>query len=112
MFKYFERNSDSDVIWFALQKFWALFALALFVVTGGLWLPQTLFPQVALIGIFNTIPSEIIYGAMAVVLIALLSILVGKFAYDSTSKSLKIRFLSWAISVSYTHLTLPTILRV
>ena len=100
MFKYFERNSDSDVIWFALQKFWALFALALFVVTGGLWLPQTLFPQVALIGIFNTIPSEIIYGAMAVVLIALLSILVGKFAYDSTSKSLKIRFLSWAILIA------------
>jgi hypothetical protein len=97
LFKYFERNSDSDVIWFALQKFWALFAIALFVVTSGLWLPQTLFPQVALLELFNGFPSGIIYGAIAVVIIALFSILLGKFSYDTIPRSLKIRFLSWAI---------------
>ncbi|MBT4694842.1 MAG: hypothetical protein HOB73_16020 [Planctomycetaceae bacterium] len=99
MFKYFERNSDSDVVWSALQKFWALFAIALFVVTSGLWLPQTLFPQVALIELFNGIPSTIIYGAIAAVIIALFSILLGKFSYDTIPRSLKIRFLSWAIVV-------------
>ena len=99
LFKYFERDADSDVIWFALQKFWALFALALFVVTCGLWLPQTLFPQVALIELFNGFPSEITYAAMAVVFIALLSILVGKFPCDSMPRSLKIRFLLWGILV-------------
>ena len=99
LFKYFERDSDSDVSWFALQKFWSLFAIALFVVTSGLWVPQTLFPQVALIELFNGFPSEIAYGAMAVVFIALLSILVGKFACDSTPRSMKIRFLSWGILV-------------
>jgi hypothetical protein len=99
LFKYFERNSDSDVVWFALQKFWALFAIVLFVVTSGLWLPQTLFPQVALIELFNGLPSEIIYGAIAMVIIALISILLGKFSYDTIPRSLNIRLLSWAILV-------------
>jgi hypothetical protein len=100
LFKYFARNSDSDVVWFALQKFWSLFAIALFVVTSRLWLPQTLFPQVALIELFNGFPSEIIYGAIAVVIIALFSILLGKFSYNMIPRSLNIRFLSWAILVA------------
>ena len=97
MFKYFERDSDSDTIWFALQKTWALFAIALFVVTSRLWLPQTLFPQVALMELFNGFPSEIAYGAMAVVFITLLSILLGKFSHDSVPITLKSRSLLWTI---------------
>jgi hypothetical protein len=97
LFKYFERDSDSDIIWFALQKTWALFAIALFVVTSRLWLPQTLFPQVALMELFNGFPSEIAYGAMAVVFINLLSILLGKFSHDSVPITLKSRSLLWTI---------------
>lgn len=99
MFKYFERDSDSDSVWFALQKFWALFAIVLFVVTWKLWFPQTLFPQVALIELFNGIPSEIIYGAIALVVIALFSILLSKFSYATVPRSLNFRLLSWAILI-------------